>query len=337
MKVLHVCKFQADKASRLVMERTWDEGDVMDLSENSAHKLGYVELFRIVRSRRYDIFLFHMQSSLPYLFWSLICRFFLGGDIRFVYDIHDINIKPKLYFNYVGFRYYIFYILEFFAFLFCDSVMTVSKGLSKLYFQRYRKSPGVVYNIPIFSNPLPFTNSDKQGGMVYFGLINSVRLPGYLLEAIQLANVVLDVYGIVDDPDPIFLTKLQCLERNGFLRFKGTYSPKNLMFLQAYTLSVLIFDSDSLNIRYCLPNKLFQSAALGLNCLVSDNLREIVLRLGKSEEFIKISPRDPVRLAEILLIGSGSCSRSGVLALIATMQKKSREIYFSLISRRLLE
>ena len=70
MAVYHVCKFPAEKASRLKMQSNWCESIYVDRSGNEGTiLLSFFGLLKILNKKNAadSVFIFHMQSALPYL------------------------------------------------------------------------------------------------------------------------------------------------------------------------------------------------------------------------------------------------------------------------------
>lgn len=326
MSVLHVCKFKAALASRLIMQRGWDAGRVMDL-EGKEEPFSYGSLWRVIREGQYSVVVFHMQSSLPYFIFCWFARWWSGRPLRLVYDIHDMNELPVPALSYMGFRFLCFYFMEWFVLRVADAAITVSKGLSRLYFSRYRCRVDVVRNIP----PLECFGLERsrENVLVYFGLINKVRLPAHVFEALVLSGKCLHIYGRVDDPDPEFPLYLEAQQRAGYIRLCGGYSPDDLSFLQGYSRSLMIFEEGQLNLRYCLPNKLYQSAAQGVVCLVSEGLREVALTYSRFEGFVEVAPGNATDLAEVFAHPCPEPDWSSLMGALADEQKVARKKYLA--------
>lgn len=300
VRVLHVCKFEAKRASRVVIEQAWDSGLIMDTSSNNDYKLSYRSLFLLIKSGTFDSIVFHMQSSLPFLLWSYLIRKVTRSNMQIIYDIHDLNYRPNRLVSYMGFRFLVLSFMETIAFIIGDKLITVSKGLSRIFYSKYGKWPDVVYNVPE-TRKLEFEQSHSlRSGLVYFGLINRLRLPEYLLDALEIANIRLDLYGEIDDKDEEFIMRLRTMEVEGYISLKDRFQPGDLSFLNQYKWSLLVFGDGGMNIKYCLPNKLFQSASFGLGCLISDNLIESISLFDQYREFVCVMPGDTKKLAEEL-------------------------------------
>lgn len=332
MNTLHVCRFPAANASRLKMQLDWLDARVMDNSGDAGTIwLGYGALFRLLSRRECDLLIFHMQSSLPYLFFALLVASLVGSACRFVYDIHDLNELPRQGRLYLKLRYGAFVFLEFLVFrLSRVGLMTVSKGLSRVYFRRYGRSPAVVYNIPKPGEQGRSVGDSNRQGVVYFGLIDKVRIPLEVLEEVAASNTVISVYGIVRETDPAYLDVFNGLVKRGLVAFKGPYSPSDLGFLYGYAWSLLLFEEGELNIRYCLPNKLFQSLSAGVPCLCSPGLFEVGTVFKRFPDFVRVGDFKLADLGCRAEDAGRDRDPSSVLKFVGALYDGSRRAYLRL-------
>lgn len=329
MNVVHVCKFPATKASRLKMQLEWLDARVMDNSGDvGTLRLGYGEIFRLLSRRQCDLLVFHMQSALPYLFFSVLVAMVIGAGCRVVYDIHDLNELPRQGGRYLRLRYAAFVMLECLVFKISRvGLITVSKGLSRIYFRRYGRSPAVVYNIPKPGGPLAVAESHRRSGVVYFGLIDKIRIPLGVLKEICESGTILNVYGIIRETDPAYLMAFKDLVSRGLVQFKGPYSPSNLHFLDDYACSLLLFEEGELNIRYCLPNKLFQSLSAGVPCVCSPGLFEVGNVFKRFPEFVKVGEFGLAEIGGPQKSESSARDPSAVVQFVRELYEGSRRAY----------
>lgn len=296
-EIFHVYKGDALSSSRIKMQLSWLPGAILDRSE----QLLMLSVFRVLRKKR-GVMVFHGQSTLPYLFVSYIFSFLKGSQFSFVYDMHDLNERPLRGTLRSILRYWAFYFLEFLLVKTGVRVITVSKGLSRIFYKRFGCSPKVVYNVAFEIGQAGAATggigiTQRRSGLVYFGLLKPDRVPLPLAQQILQADRVgvFDVFGRVPKGDfATYVAELGRLSSQTNLRLCGPYKPEAMGFLAKYRYSWLCFESDRLNIRYCMPNKLFQSLSAGLCCVISDRLVEARALFGDA----CVSYRDFLRICE---------------------------------------
>lgn len=296
-RVVHFYRGDAAASSRIKMQLGWCGGDVIDGGAADFLKK-VVDAFR--SSGR--VFVFHGQSTLPYMILVVLLRFFCGKGQRIVYDMHDLNEPPLKRSFRALLRYRLFYVCEYLVSRFGIEVITVSKGLARIFRRRFGVSPRVVYNVAFEVDRDRGQARDglaleQRAGVVYFGLIKPDRIPLKWVSEICSAQKegVFDVYGRVPKGDfATYSAALEGLAAQTSLRLCGPYRPEAMGFLERYRYSWLCFDSDRLNIRYCMPNKLFQSLSAGLCCVISDRLVEARTLFGDA----CVSYRDFLRICD---------------------------------------
>lgn len=260
------------------MQMSLDGGEAIDLLPLIAFP-AIIKLIRRMQSG--DVFIFHQQRCLlNLLFFYLLASILSKAKINIVYDIHDLHERKAFKSFKLWMSFWLFFSLEFIAFKIPIKYMTVSRGISLIYYKRFRKKVAVVRNIPS-DHPKPLgsmVQSHEKQVLVYFGAINEKRLPLETVRAFIEKGYKIDVYGKYIDAKDGFRESLECLIGKGGGGFCGSYTPSNLgEKLCRYSASLMVFDDSLVNIRYCLPNKLFQSIEMGLPCIVSPNLYEAKL------------------------------------------------------------
>lgn len=308
--VIHVYRGFGGSSSRIQMQISWCGGGVIDAACGS-----YLAFIWQVLVCRADVVIFHGQSSLPSLLIFALTQFFRMHRAKVVYDMHDLHERPLSPKFKAVLRYWIFYCLEFVVARVGFRVVTVSKGLARIYFRRYKRAAHVVYNVAfnlagIGCGATSISSGRYEGGrqgVVYFGLIKPDRIPVSSLRETLCSGgeLIFDVYGLVPKGDfSIYMSELELLSSQTSLRLCGPYKPDAMGFLEKYRYSWLCFESDRLNIRYCMPNKLFQSLSAGLCCVISDRLVEARTLFGDAcvsyRDFLRIcageleSPADKI-------------------------------------------
>lgn len=319
------------------MQLKWDLGAVIDVDDSSAIKadhypLSCSTLFVLLRKRLFSTLVFHMQSSVPYLLFALIVRFLLRSPVAFVYDIHDLNEWPPAGSAYMRFRFCVFWVLERIVIPRLGTVITVSRGLSLIYYKRYGRSLLVVYNAPA-APPERSLRQDRRAGLVYFGLIDQTRLPSHTVDAIAETGMVLDVYGVVQEEEREYLSWLDQRARDGRIRLMGRYGADGLEFLSKYMFALLVYEEGEVNVRYCLPNKVFQAALYGLPCVVSRGLVECRLMFRRFPQFVYTMPANE-KLAEFFAVARPPPTQTDIVAFVHALHEKSRQRYMACVVNR---
>jgi len=307
VEIVHVYGGDANSSSRIKMQLAWAGGRVLD-----PINVGWIGVLWGLWGSRANVVVFHGQSTLPLLLASAIYSFLSRRKWSIVYDMHDLHEKPLVFRLKAVLRYWILYLFEYFASRLDIDVITVSKGLARVFFLRYRRSPQVVYNVAFevgqeVDVSTPADRARGRVGVVYFGLIKPDRVPLSLARDVLQADKfgVFDLYGKVPKGDfAVYSAELDQLASHTSLRLCGPYKPEAMGFLEKYRYSWLCFESDRLNIRYCMPNKLFQSLSAGLCCVISDRLVEARTLFGDAcvsyRDFLRIcageleSPADKI-------------------------------------------
>lgn len=294
--VCHIYKSDCFGSSRLMLQAKWDEQSVfihktgvldgeiheVDGKKIISQKLLWKNIISVLRCEEVNSMVFHAQSSILYL---LACYVYLvvwgcGRKVLLVYDIHDLNeyvsrCGVNKYFDYIYYRYNVFLLLEYFVLhVLHIKSMTVSKGLSRIISKRYRCDRPKIVRSAILPDAMPVrqNNQNNKCRAVYFGTRN--HLPISLIPELIKYDISVDFYG--RDVRKGEVLRGLPREKENLFRFYGAYIPENLDFLNAYDLLILFKpEKVSINYRYALPNKMYQSLAHGLSILVSDNFIEM--------------------------------------------------------------
>lgn len=235
-------------------------------------RLTYYSLLQTLRTCRHSTFVFHQRSALPYLVIMWIFKTMFRLKCRLIYDCHDLLESPTCgsFREYMRWRYY--YALEMFAFSVCDGVMTVSNGLQRFYSMRFKRRPHLVMSIPGPQLKQQTSQFRRNVRLLYFGQIRTCRIDIELLSQLERSGLRLDLYGTYSHEHAP--AEIEPFIRRGVCVYKGKFLADDLSFLDDYTHLVMRL-SGRRNIKYCLPNKLFQALRSGLAVIISDNLVEV--------------------------------------------------------------
>ncbi|MDZ4190366.1 MAG: hypothetical protein U1D25_19955 [Hydrogenophaga sp.] len=300
------------------------------LKQNGDKYLSIYSLLQsIIKYRKEAYFIFHGQSSLPYLFlaWVFI-RGLNMSAIKLTYDVHDLHEKPKKEDGNVRslIRFYIFYYIE--KYIFSRNrikKITVSVGLANEMQKIYGSSkPTIVYNVSGMMRPSN-TCVKLNNSLLYFGTAG--RFPFLLLDAIQASGIDLHVYGRGMNSEWMISEGYAKYVDN--VTFFGAYSPDDLSFIHRYKCLVIYAPNDiSLNFKYSMPNKLFQALGSGLSVVVSSNFSEMIETFSAIRgAVISIDPESVQNDMRRLTSGMNRESIEQSLAFVESLKLSSIENY----------
>lgn len=292
--IVHFCRPNTAAGSRVYSQCTLIPNSEVVIGKWNT--LPYRKLLKRFRSGEPHSLVFHQQLMLiPLLLLFFTSKLFGHKNIRFVYDMHDlieINEWHNLQKRVEG---YLFYFLELIVARLPITVMTVSKGLKQEFLNRYHGKALVVYNLPTLDNtivvrkPLEKKEANDRIRVVYFGHLKPSRLHTNILKKLAELGIAVDLYGyFTDDTCKEWVAKILRITHSSGGQYLGRYHPGDLSFLDNYTHSLMAFPSSAINIRYCMPNKLFQSLQHGLTCIVSDNMTEIMSEFQSTGAVLEI-------------------------------------------------
>ncbi len=181
--------------------------------------------------------------------------------------------KAKLFFDIRDFyprefeKYFMFRLLEagyrkavFKHFLVkCDAVATVSYGLVDALQNDYGIKAHLIRSMPTYENK-PVVPVDKNVmRIVHHGSANADRLLGETIKLVEKLDkrFTLDLY-LVGNSDDILKLK-QMAGNNPAIRFHDPVAFDRLIgTLSQYDIGIFFWEPTTFNIKYCLPNKLFE-------------------------------------------------------------------------------
>lgn len=280
MITYHVAKFDCFKSSRLNMQSKWDEESVFvhlsTSNQENSYSLSVRQIKQLLKwSQREDKFVFHAQSSLPYLLYFMF--FGLVNRKKAVYDIHDLNVIPKGL-SYMKLRALTMYVLEYFTLNFFKiPSITVSKGLAIVMARRYKVTrPKVVRNISVDLPERISVKTITEKKMVYFGTFD--RLPNEFFDQLKRESLSIDIFGRFNNASAT--PSMQNAIQTGLVNYRGEYHPKEMDFLNEYSHLYYNIVPPDANYQFAGPNKFFQALTYGLTLLIPKGYRELTHLLG---------------------------------------------------------
>jgi glycosyltransferase involved in cell wall biosynthesis len=229
-----------------------------------------------------DIFHPHQHSSL-----LITCLWLLFSQKPVVFDPHDMHIHDE---NRRGLQVRSKRWLEQFVIRWSRAVAVVSDGMRTFYQTNYPDKP--IYLLP----NLPTLNHDSPGNipdghkvfplmdsakdmikLVYAGLIKPERLPLEVIKTIGGSKrpITLDIFGFSSTGYDAVISRYIQEERFHNVSLQGPYNESDVIErIRPYHYFVLPFQIVDENIRYCMPNKIYQALAAGLP-IIASNMVEI--------------------------------------------------------------
>lgn len=293
-RVVHLIKRDVAKSSRVLMQCYWYSNSIVlhkgrrPAKGIKVFKLTLLGVVKAAIAGR-NVFVVHEQGALWYLWVARIISFLAKNKNVFVFDIHDI--LERVTWRKVGFYYFIKnrvnLILE--RLTLRDSairLVTVSAGLSNLYYLRCGRMPSVVRNVP---SPIDLKDNGSirkdinnlKEPFVYFGFAS--RFPFKLLPIVDALGERIFYYGpnIGDSKNFVDSMRLDSEfhellnSHRDLIVERGEFVQEELKGILGRHRFLLICDNENTdNIKWSLPNKIFQALAAGLKVVACGNFEE---------------------------------------------------------------
>lgn len=279
-EVVHVCIPNTARGSRVHAQLLLDHGRISLLPGVWP---GIRNLLLTWRNPQPATFVFHQHTSLAMLMVNIAVSKVLRRPHRFVLDLHDLaETQPTMG---PGMRLYtsVMRRLEVVAARGGCQLLTVSQGLARIITRNTGRETAVFMNIPTNSKDEVDVRRSVRNRACYFGVVTPQRFDLASLRALAGTGMQVDLWGrLPQGLYPDFCKHLLSEVHRSGGSFRGEYLPDDTTFLDDYGWSLMLFKVDNLNLRYCLPNKLFQSLNHHVACLVSPELQEIKDLFGET-------------------------------------------------------
>lgn len=141
----------------------------------------------------------------------------------------------------------------------CDAVATVSYGLVDALEQDYGIKAHLVRSMPMFENHPVVPVKENVIRIVHHGSANADRLLGETIKLVEKLDkrFTLDLYLVGNSNDILKLK--QIAGNNSAIRFNDPVPFDCLIgTLNQYDIGIFFWEPTTFNIKYCLPNKLFE-------------------------------------------------------------------------------
>lgn len=229
-----------------------------------------IKCYKLVRNQKADVVNLHTLALLP-LGWILKTTL----NVKIVYDAHELETEKN---GLTGFRKKISKWVERNFIKTCDLVIVVGDNISRWYAENYSISPPlVVKNAPMlrtlirrnhFREILGITHNQKI--FLYQGALSKGRgiqliLDTFKSRADNLAVVVFMGYGDLQDD-----IQAAAMVYPNIYYFSAVNPGVVLEYTSSADIGISIIENTCLSYYYCMPNKLYEYAMVGLPVIVSD-------------------------------------------------------------------
>lgn len=163
----------------------------------------------------------------------------------------------------------------------CDQVITVSEGLSKTYEQNFSIKPLVIRSFPYYHDKRPSAVCKNKIKMVYHGNANEDRKIDNLIKVVDKLDgrFFLDLVLVGHVRNINRIKELAANSNRVFIKEPVIYE-HIIPMLNKYDIGLIYYEPNSINLKYCLPNKFFEyvQARLMLAIGPSPDMSKIVKR-----------------------------------------------------------
>lgn len=154
----------------------------------------------------------------------------------------------------------------------------------------------LIHNAPSQQNNFEPISGVKNKVILYQGRISQLSLADKLIEFAEglPADVQLHIAGIVNKE---YLEKIDELNKRSNITFHGYLKWDDLAALRSQcNIGILAWSNDSLNTKYCAPNKLYEYIASGMYVICFDNYS--LAKLHKAFDFGHVEKGSALALVE---------------------------------------
>lgn len=143
----------------------------------------------------------------------------------------------------------------------CDAVITVSKGLQKLYKETFNCSSHLFYSLPFPYDITPFPVDNAHIKLIYHGACNPdrgihilIQMMDFLPKTFHLTLVLVNGRGSKG-----YEKRLHAMAQKRNVSFLEPFSQKDLIEKTAFfDIGLCCFPRSTVNLEHAMPNKLFE-------------------------------------------------------------------------------
>lgn len=212
-------------------------------------------LARYLQRKNYNLILVHELHMLPFAFQVA------GDDSKVVFDAREFypaqmsdNLLWRLLFQPTNQWICREFLRQ------CDLVFTVSEGLAELYRRMFSVRTEVLLSCADYWDVSPRKTDGKQIRLIYHGIANRSRRTDLMIKAMDhvKGEICLDVMAVC--PSRRYARYLENLvaERNNVRLIPPVEFERIVPKLTEYDVGIFVVPDTNVNLKHCMPNKLFE-------------------------------------------------------------------------------
>ena len=250
-------------------------------------------LLEVFSDKKFDLILANDVETLPLVFK-------ISGDAKILLDTHEY--APKHFDDQFLWRFFFRGFNEDLCAKYlnrCDAIMTVTDGVANEYKRNYKINPSVITNAVDYVELIPSEVDDNHIRIITHGVANKNRRLEFMISIMDYIDdrFHLDLMLVPRNYRYYNYLKKMASGRNNVSVIPPVKQHEIISYTNSYDLSFLIFKPYTVNFKYGLGNKTFESiqARLGLVTGISPEPQaEIVRKYGCG---IVLDSFDPKKIA----------------------------------------
>ncbi len=185
----------------------------------------------------------------------------------------------------------------------CDKIITVSDGLAKEYAQTFNiPEPDIVMSLPTSHDIEPSSVEAEKIQIIHHGNANTSRQTKVMIEMMDFLDerFTLDLMLVNKKTDPYWKKLKKMANQRDNVRLIPSVSMQEIVsFTNAYDIGLFLLPPRNFNLKYALPNKLFEFIQARLLVAIGPNI-EMKKIVNKYDCGIIAKDFEPQSLAEEL-------------------------------------
>ncbi len=160
----------------------------------------------------------------------------------------------------------------------CDEIITVSDSISRKYYELFDKKPKVFMSAPVYQDLKVRRTNNRQIKIVHHGVANKNRKIENMIKIVSQSDerFSLDLYLTGSKK---YIGKLRSMIDDQRIKIKEPVEFDELVNnLNLYDIGLFYVEPSTENLKYCLPNKLFEFIQARLAVMIgpSEEMKKII-------------------------------------------------------------